>query len=199
MYTLINQLYYREQMKMSRILLVATLCIVGYGSMVAQTKLVPYQKLQTFLPAIELNGFERGKPGGETITEEDFLSSEASVVYQEIAEAETDSISFESYGSTITVSIIDYGVNGIDPESFTVDETEEEDSPEATLAKATIVKGKYQGKESRLTEDYTQSCTLTFHVGKRFLITLEGNGMGNLKLLYKLAESMDLEKLERTT
>jgi len=63
----------------------------------SQTKVVHFKKLQEYLPSMEMKGFERKKPTGQTQTAMGMTSSEAKVRY--VTQAPPDSVPASAFAS----------------------------------------------------------------------------------------------------
>ena len=164
----------------------------------SQTKVVHFKKLQEYLPSMEMKGFERKKPTGQTQTAMGMTSSEAKVRY--VTQAPPDSVPSEEGYTEQSIEITLSDMSGIPFGQMAAMQYQQEfeNETEDGYEKSVTVKGTYKGKESARTGDY-KSCELEFMVGTRFMFKLQGNGISDAKVLTKLAESVDLAKLEKLT
>ena len=138
---------------------------------------VSFRDLQTAFG--DLQGWEKGKPTGERMTAP-VPFSEASVTYRQ-------------GDANIQAKIIDSGFNQILMAPFAMFlsagyEKETEDGYEKS-----VKVGEYPGWEKW--NSGSKDGELNAVVGKRFLLTLEGNGLESTKVLYDLAQATDLAKL----
>src|SRR4030042_2292485 len=85
---------FKENRMKKRIALLLILTAGCFFLLTAQTaqKTVSFKKLQEFLPQIDLSGFNRLKPGGETSSAMGMSTSEAHVTYEKSGD---DSITIE--------------------------------------------------------------------------------------------------------
>jgi len=155
----------------------------------AQTtqKTVSFKKLQEFLPKVDLSGFSRLKPGGETSSAMGMSTSEAHVTYEK-----GDDISIE-------VKITDIaGVPMAQMGLSMMGMTEFENETENGYEKSVKVQG-FPGTEKVDNSEDNESCEVMLFVGNRFTVELEGRGTSDASLLHKLLEDMklgDLSKLQ---
>ncbi len=180
--------------------LVASVFFIGPLS--AQSKAVHFKKLQDFLPNTKLEGFERKKPTGQTQTSMGMTTSEAKVRYEPEQKEEPGHDAPQSEESppyvTFEVSISDVSGIPYGMMAAMAYQQEFENETEDGYEKSVTVKGSYKGKEEIRTGGSKQ-CDLEFIVGSRFIVKLEASGTDDVKLLYKLADGMDLAKLQKTT
>ena len=138
---------------------------------------VSFRDLQTAFG--DLKGWEKGKPTGERMTAP-VAFSEASVTYRQ-------------GDASIAAKIVDSGFNQILMAPFTMFlsagyEKETEDGYEKS-----VKVGEHPGWEKWNSQG--KDGELNAVVAKRFLLTLEGNGIESTKVLYDLAQATDLVKL----
>ena len=138
---------------------------------------VSFRDLQTAFG--DLKGWEKGKPTGERMTAP-VAFSEASVTYRQ-------------GDASIDAKIIDSGFNQILMAPFAMFlsagyEKETQDGYEKS-----VKVGEHPGWEKWNTEG--KDGELNAVISKRFLLTLEGNGIESTKVLYDLAQATDLAKL----
>ena len=154
----------------------------GLGAMVngGDTKTVPpvsFRDMQALFPA--LDGWEKGKPTGEKMTSP-FAYSTAEVTYTK-------------GDSRIQLKMADSGFNQLFFAPFTMAmqagyEKETSDGYE----KSAQVAGQ-PGFEKWNTEG--KDGELTAIVAKRFLVTIEGNNVDDVKVLHEVAGKIDMAKL----
>ena len=157
----------------------------------AQTtqKTVSFKKLQEFLPTIDLSGFNRLKPGGETSSAMGMSTSEAHVTYEKGGD---DSI-------TIEVKINDIaGVPFAQMGASMIGMTEFENETENGYEKSIKVQG-FAGTEKVDNTEDSKSTEIMLFVGNRFTVELRGNGTSDAALLHKLLDDMKLADLSKLT
>jgi hypothetical protein len=159
----------------------------------AQQNVVHFKKLQEFLPTISLPAWERGKPRGSTQSALGISTSEASIVYTGTRKTEQE----EAVNTEISVTISDISLIPYAAMAFAF-QHEFENETEDGYEKSTTIKKTFKAIEKVQKADY-KSCGLSFPVANRFLVEIRGSGMDDVSLLHKIAESMDLAKLEKTT
>jgi len=163
-----------------------------------QGKAVHFKKLQEFLPAMELEGFERKKPTGQTQTTMGMATSEAKVRYvTKQREQENEMEATEEPQLSIEITISDMGGTPYWQMAAMAYQQEFENETEDGYEKSVTVGKNYKGKESAQTGDY-KHCTLEFVVG-RFLVKMEADNTDTVALLHNLAEKMKLADLEKTS
>ncbi len=156
----------------------------------AQQTVVNFKTLQTFLPTVELPGYIRKRPTGQTSSAMGMSSSEAKVVYERQAEQEGGTPS-------ITVTVTDLAGNpagGLAAVGFAMDVNEETDEG---YKKTIKVQNQYKGLEQATTTPENKSCEISVLVGNRFIVQLEGYLTDDAAALRKLLDSMKLAQLER--
>jgi hypothetical protein len=157
----------------------------------AQTtqKTVSFKKLQEFLPKIDLSGFSRLKPGGETSSAMGMSTSEAHVTYEK---GGNDSI-------TIEVKINDVaGVPFAQMGASMIGMTEFENETENGYEKSIKVQG-FPGTEKVDNSEDSKSTEIMLFVGNRFQVELQGRGTSDATLLHKLLDDMKLTDLSKLT
>jgi len=176
---------------MKSLMLILLICSAGMyvSAQEQQQKVVHFKKLQSFLPTKAIEGYTRSKPTGSTQKNMGFSSSEAEVRYEKV----TDSITYSIEVKIVDMSLIPYGAWAMAYQQMDF-ENETEDGYEKTV---TVAKN-YKGIEKASTGEY-KSCSLNFAVGNKFHVTMEANGLDDVKMLYSLVEAMDLEKLAKLT
>jgi len=158
----------------------------------AQTtqKTVSFKKLQEFLPKIDLSGFSRLKPGGETSSAMGMSTSEAHVTYEK--GSGDNSI-------TIEVKINDIaGVPFAQMGASVIGMTEFENETENGYEKSVKVQG-FAGTEKVDNSEDNKSTEIMLFVGNRFTVELRGNGTSDAALLHKLLDDMKLTDLSKLT
>jgi hypothetical protein len=150
-------------------------------------KTVSFKKLQEFLPKVELAGYSKGKPGGETSSAMGMSTSEAHVAYEKDGDA------------TIEVKITDIaGVPFAQMGASMMGMTEFETETETGYEKSVKVQG-FPGTEKVDNTEDNKSCEIMLVVGGRFQVELRGTGTSDAALLHKLLDDMklgDLSKLQ---
>ena len=161
-------------------------CFFLLSAQTAQ-KTVSFKKLQEFLPKVDLSGFSRLKPGGETSSAMGMSTSEAHVTYEK-----GDDISIE-------VKITDIaGVPMAQMGLSMMGMTEFENETENGYEKSVKVQG-FPGTEKVDNPEDNKSCEVMLFVGNRFTVELMGRGTSEAALLHKLLDDMklgDLSKLQ---
>jgi hypothetical protein len=155
----------------------------------AQTgqKVVSFKKLQEFLPKVDLEGFKRLKPGGQTSTAMGMSTSEATLTYQK-----SDEVSIEVKISDIS------GVPFAQMGASMIGMTEFENETETGYEKSVKIQG-FAGTEKADSTEDSQSCEVLLYVGNRFMVELRGTGTNNAALLHKLVDDMKLGDLSKLT
>jgi hypothetical protein len=155
----------------------------------AQTtqKTVSFKKLQEFLPKVDLAGYTKGKPGGETSSAMGMSTSEAHVAYEKEGDI------------SIEVKINDIaGVPFAQMGASMMGMTEFENETENGYEKSVKVQG-FPGTEKVDNSEDNKSCEIMLIVGGRFQVELRGAGTSDAALLHKLLDDMklgDLSKLQ---
>lgn len=158
----------------------------------AQNKVVSFKKLKEFLPNTELNGFERKKAEGSTQSAMGYSTSEASVRY--ITRDTTGNENFQSTEIEIRISDMSSIPGATLAFAYMQDfEKETEDGYE----KGVTINKTYKGKEQVRNSENSKSAQLDFAVGTRYMVSLQMHGSDNIKLIYKLVDSMKLADLEK--
>lgn len=182
-----------------------TLLVMVTLALPAQQKVVHFKKLQEFLPTISLPGWERGKPRGSTQSAMGMSTSEASISYtgkrkekQEVEdEAGKKKMEEVEVSTEITVKISDISLVPFAAIAFAFQQ-EFENETEDGYEKSVTIKKTFKGVE-KVQKGDDKSCELNFPVANRFMVEIRGSNIDDVQLLHKLAESMDLAKLEKTT
>jgi hypothetical protein len=155
-----------------------------------QQKVISFKRLQEFLPKIDLSGFTRLKPGGETTSAMGMSTSEAHITYEK--------------GSgdnpiTIEVKITDMaGVPFAQIGASLMGITEFENETETGYEKSIKIQG-YSGTEKVDNSEDNKSAEIQLFVGSRFSIELRGSGTSEAALLHKLLDDMKLGELAKLT
>lgn len=159
----------------------------------AQQKVVSFRKIKEFLPNIELQGFERRKPEGNTQTVMGMSTSEATVRY-----TSKDTTGNENIQSVeINIKIADMSAIPGAALAFSYMQDYEKET-ENGYEKSTTVNKVYKGREKVNSGD-SKSCEVEFAVGQRFFVTISMHGSDNIKMIYKLIDSIKLADLEKLT
>jgi hypothetical protein len=182
-----------EESKMRKImgiLLAAALVWVVFSTGEAQQaqKTVHFKKLQEILPKIDLPGFTKGKPGGETSSVMGMSTSEATLTYEksggddpptiEVKIADTAGIPFAQMGAQMIGTI------------------EFENENETGYEKSVKVQG-FPGTEKVDNSEDGKSAEILLFVGGRFTVELQARGTSEAALLHKLLDSMKLGDLAK--
>jgi hypothetical protein len=155
----------------------------------AQTtqKTVSFKRLQEFLPKIDLSGFNRLKPGGESSSAMGMSTSEAYVAYEK-----GDDISIKVKISDIAgVPMAQMGLSMLGMTEF-------ENETENGYEKSVKVQG-FPGTENVRNSEDGKSCEIQLFVGNRFSVELDGSGTSDVTLLHKLLDDMNLGDLSKVT
>lgn len=176
----------------NRILLLAVLGLLIVAAGDAQQKPVHFKKLQEFLPKLDIPGYTKGKPGGQTSTAMGMSSSEATLKYEKDEPQNED-------GSMVSVSVSIQDILGVPMGAMAlsmIGGTEYESETENGYEKSIKVQG-YPGKEMSETGE-VKSAEVTIAVASRFLVTLRHEGASDAGVLKKLADNMKLADLAKT-
>ncbi|MBM3285190.1 MAG: hypothetical protein FJY81_04895 [Candidatus Aminicenantes bacterium] len=156
----------------------------------AQQKVVSFKKLQEFLPKIDLAGFTRLKPGGETSSALGMSMSEAHVIYEkgsgdnlitiEVKISDTAGVPFGQMGASI-IGMMEF-----------------ENETETGYEKSVKVQG-FPGTEKVDNFEDGRSAEILLFVGNRFSVELRGSGTSEAELLHKLLNDMKLGELAKLT
>jgi len=172
--------------KVAFFLILAAGCFLLLTAQTTQ-KTVSFKRLQEFLPKIDLSGFNRLKPGGESSSAMGMSTSEAYVTYEK-----GDDIS-------IRVKISDIaGVPFAQMGASVIGMTEFENETETGYEKSIKVQG-FRGTENVQNTEDSKSCGITLVVGDRFMVELTGSGTNDAALLHKLLDDMKLGDLSKVT
>ncbi len=154
----------------------------------SQEKVVNFKKLQEFLPKIELAGFAREKPGGETFSAMGMTSSEGHVTYTKGSGDNVISIEVK----ISDISGVPFGEMG----ASMIGMMEFENETETGYEKSVNIQG-FRGTERVERTEENQSAEIRLFVGKRFLVELIGQGTSDAALLHKLLDDMKLAELAK--
>jgi hypothetical protein len=174
---------------------VALLLVLAVGGLFlaagqTQQKTVSFKRLQEFLPKIDLAGYTKGKPGGETSSAMGMSTSEAHVTYEK--GGGDDSI-------TIEVKINDTaGIPFAQMGAAMIGMTEFENETENGYEKSVKVQG-FPGTEKVDNSEDNKSAEIMLFVGNRFQVELQGRGTSDATLLHKLLDDMKLGDLSKLT
>ncbi len=156
----------------------------------AQQKAVNFKKLQEFLPRIDLPGYSKGKPGGQTSTVMGMSTSEATLMYTQSGGDESASIEVKiSDMAGVPYSALGASLMGA---------TEYENQTETGYEKSVKIQG-FPGTESVENVEDSKTSRITLVVGGRFMVELSGEGTSDVSLLRKLVDSMNLSELAKVT
>lgn len=167
-------------------------------------KVIPFKELQKFLPEKGPEGFIREKPKGQTISSSGISSSSASVEFtitkmekqlQTMDDGKQDSVDTEVTW-TASVEIVDYagmgeGMSGALHMISGMDFNNETDEG---FERSVSYNG-FKGIEKSHSQENSHSCSLQLVVGERFIVTANGSGFADLKILQELLNTTDLKKL----
>lgn len=151
-------------------------------------QVVGFKKLQDFLPKIDLAGFTRQKPAGETTSAFYLITSEAHVTYEK-----------GSGDNLISIEVKITDIAGIPfgrMDAFMVGMMEFENETENGSKKSIQVQG-FKGTEKVDRIEDNESAETQLSVGNRFLVELRGSGISEVALLHKLLNDMKLADLAR--
>ena len=170
---------------------VLLLSCVLLSAVQTQQKAVSFKKLQEFLPKIDLSGFTRGKPTGESSTVMGMSTSEATVTYE--GKGDEDEL------PTIEVKISDMaGVPFAQLGMSMITGQEFENETENGYEKSVKIQG-CPGLERVETNEESKEAHLQLLVGNRFMVEFEGRGTNDIALIRKLVDSMNLGDLAKLT
>ncbi len=171
--------------KVIGIVMVSVVCCFLAATALAQQKPVHFKQLQEFLPKIDISGFTRGKPGGQTSTAMGMSTSEATVEYTKGEE-------------TIEIKISDVaGIPFAAAGAAMLGMTEFENQTENGYEKSVKIQG-FPGTEKVDNGEY-KSAEISLFVGSRFMVELRSSGMSDAAILRKLVDSMNLAGLAKLT
>lgn len=156
----------------------------------SQQKVVSFKRLQEFLPKIDLTGFTRQKPGGETTSAMGMSTSEAYVTYEKGSGDNTISIEVK-ISDMAGVPFGEMGASMIGMMEF-------ENETETGYEKSIKIQG-FPGTERVDNSEDNKSIEILLFVGKRFSIELRGSGTSEAALLHKLLDDMKLGELAKLT
>jgi hypothetical protein len=176
--------------------MVVTVLLLGLiGSLNAQQpKVVHFKELQKYLPTMQVPSFERKKPTGQTQSAMGFTTSEAKVRY--VKASQTSGEETVEGEKSIEITITDMSLMPMMTWALGFQQGDFENETEDGYEKSVTIKKTYKGRASANTGEY-KNCEVQFAVGNRFMVALKGEGLDDTALLIKLAESMNLEGLEK--
>ena len=172
---------------------VSLLMILALGGILtaaapAQSTTVHYKQLQQCLPKIDLPGFTKGKPQGETSSMLGMSTSEASLAYEKVVNENTT--------QTITVKISDTaGVPMAGIGLSMLGMTEFSNETENGYEKSVKIQG-FSGTE-KVQKGEDPSAEINLVVANRFMVTLDASGTSDVALLKKLLDNMSLADLAK--
>lgn len=175
--------------------LFAIVCYAQYNDTPQATsnKVVHFKKLQELLPTYTPDGFTRGKPTGSTSSAFGIAASEAYVHYSKSSEKENE------IGVDITLKIMDNSMMGLTllgMEMASGYESETEEGYEKSIS--------FKGYRALEIVEYgvnggTPSCNFKVLIGNRFLVEIDASNTKDIAMLKKLADNIDLAKVENIT
>jgi hypothetical protein len=171
------------------ILLILACCGIMAAVALAQSKVVPFKQLQQFLPKIDLSGFKKGKPQGESSTMLGMSSSEASINYEKAVSEELTQTIEVKISDTAGVPMAAMGLSMLGLTEFS---NETEDGYE----KSVKIHG-FPGTEKVRTTSDEKSAEISLVVANRFMVTLNAYGTSEVALLRKLLDDMNLAELAK--
>ena len=161
------------------VFLLCSLTVIGR----AQQTTVNFKDLQKFLPTVDIPGFTKGKPGGQSSSMMGMSTSEATLAYRKGDE-------------NIDVKISDMaGIPFASMGAAMMGTTEFENQTEDGYEKSIKIQG-FAGTENVNNGEY-KSAEINLFVGKRFIVNLQAQGIGDPAILHKLIESMKLGELAK--
>lgn len=167
------------------IVMVAVVCCALAATGLAEQKTVHFKKLQEFLPKIDVSGFTRGKPGGQTSTAMGMSTSEATLEYVKGEER-------------IEINISDMaGIPFAAAGAAFMGATEFENQTENGYEKSVKIQG-FPGTEKVENGEY-KSAEINLVVANRFMVKVSSSGMSDATVLRKLVDSMNLGELAKQT
>jgi hypothetical protein len=173
------------------IVVVMALSCVLISAQQTQQKAVSFKKLQEFLPKIDLSGFTRGKPTGETNSMMGMSTSEATVIYEGKSGGDEPPTIEVKISDMAGVPFAQLGMSMITGQEF---ETETEHGYEKSVKVQS-----FPGTERVDTSEDSKEAHLQILVGNRFMIEFDGRGTSDATLLRKLVDSMNLGDLAKVT
>lgn len=159
--------------------LLCSLTVIGQ----AQLATVNFKDLQKFLPTVDIPGFTKGKPGGQTSSIMGMSTSEATLMYRkgdeniEVKISDMAGMPFASMGAALMGA------------------TEYENQTENGYEKSIKIQG-FGGTEKVENGEY-KSAEINLFVANRFVINLQAQEIGDVALLHKLIEGMNLGELAK--
>ena len=173
------------------VVVVLALSCVLLSAVQTQQKAVSFKKLQEFLPKIDLSGYTRGKPAGETSSMMGMSTSEATVVYEGKGGGDEPPTIEVKISDMAGVPFAQLGMSMITGQEF---ETETEGGYE----KSVKIQG-FPGLERVETNEESKEAHLQLLVGNRFMVEFDGRGTNDIALIRKLVDSMNLGDLAKLT
>lgn len=172
--------------KMVGLVMAVVLCWGLAASLGAQQqKAVNFKQLQEFLPKIDLPGYTKGKPTGQSSSAMGMSSSEASLKY--VKDEETVEVNISDV-TGVPMALAGLALMGA---------TEFENQTENGYEKSVKIQG-FPGTEKAETGE-SKSAEIQIIVGNRFIVRVSGSGMSDAALLRKLLDSMNLAGLAKLT
>lgn len=156
----------------------------------AQQKAVNFKRLQEFLPKIDLPGFTKGKPGGQTSLIMGMSTSEATLRYMKPGGDNPPSIEIK----ISDMAGVPFGQLG----ASIIGATEFETQTDTGYEKSVKVQG-FSGTEQVDNSEDSKSAQIMLSVGGRFMVELSAQETSDVALLHKLLDSMNLGELAKVT
>jgi hypothetical protein len=152
-----------------------------------QQKVVNFKRLQEFLPQIDLPGFTKGKPAGQTSTAMGMATSEASLRYEKTEKDETISVEVQ-IEDTAGIPFAGAGMSMLGMTEF-------ENQTENGYEKSVKIQG-FPGTEKMDNGEY-KLAEINLVVASRFMVNIKGDGTSDVASLRKLVDSMNLAELAK--
>jgi hypothetical protein len=162
-------------------------CLAMITTGQTQQKVVNFKKLQEFLPQIDLPGFTKGKPAGQTSTAMGMATSEASLRYEKAEKGETISVEVQ-IEDTAGIPFAGAGMSMLGLTEF-------ENQTENGYEKSVKIQG-FSGTEKMENGEY-KSAEINLIVASRFMVNIKGDGTSDVASLRKLVDSMNLAELAK--
>ncbi|MDP3830748.1 MAG: hypothetical protein Q8Q47_05735 [Ignavibacteriaceae bacterium] len=158
--------------------------------LLAQQKAVHFKKLQEFLPAKEIQGWQRSKPTGSTNTIAGMATSVATVQYEDKSVSENQLTPLKS----MEISITDVSFTPFVLMAFNMLQGYESET-ENGYEKGLTIKERLKGKVEVRTESENKSVDLQLAIGECFLLTIHLDGSDDFTFIEKILDEMNLSAL----
>lgn len=171
--------------KMIGLVMMGVVCCSLVATGQAQTKTVHFKELQKFLPTMDVPGFTKGKPGGQTSSVMGMSTSEATLRYGrdeeslEISIQDMAGIPFASMGASLMGA------------------AEFENQTDDGYEKSVKIQG-FAGTEKVETGE-NKSAEINLFIANRFMVKVSSSGLSDASLLRKLIDGMNLSGLAKLT